>query len=49
MRLRRWLRYRIAVSFAANEHVGSGNWLTCDAARELRERERRFAGIYRHG
>lgn len=45
-RLRRWLRYRIAASFAANEVIGSGEWLTRAAAEEIRERERRFAGIY---
>ncbi len=44
--LRRWLRYRTGASFAANEHIGSGQWLTREVAEGIRERERRFAGIY---
>jgi hypothetical protein len=46
-RFRRWLRYRLTASAAAREHIGSGYWLTRDAGGQIRDRERRYAGIYR--
>jgi hypothetical protein len=46
MRLRRWLRYRHAASMAAQERIHRGHWLTARHAGEIREREKRFAGMY---
>lgn len=46
LHLRRWLRYRHAASMAAQELIYRGHWLTTRRAEDIRERERRFAGIY---
>jgi hypothetical protein len=45
--LRRWLRYRLAASWAVRREIGSGRWLTRAGAEAIRVQERRYAGIYR--